>query len=80
MIADSDRFLVVHGADPAEWALRYDIEPFSKTCRHCGREISTTLPIAQGTFRGLMAPPCPCGSRSKTYCLVRSTASEPLFG
>lgn len=66
------RFLIVLGADPARWAKRYDIEPYSGTCR-CGRPVTTTIPFARGVLRGLIAPWCPCGSVSRPYCVVSAS-------
>lgn len=81
-------FLTFHGVDPVRWAKRWDLEPFTGTCRGCGAEQTTTLPIARGKLRGLAAPPCPCGHNDKTvpkgwvrsppYCVTATDGD--LFG
>lgn len=77
MIVSSDDFLVIHGQDPEAWAKKHELEPITATCRHCGRERRTTIPFAAADgIRGLMAPPCPCGSQARTYCMVR----DPRWG
>lgn len=71
------RFLIVHGMDAEKWAKRYDLEPFSHSCSKCGVMLTTTLPIALGQLRGLMAPRCDCGNQeSPVYVVVR----DPRFG
>ncbi len=68
MLAD---FLVAHGVDPAKWARRHRIEPFTVACPGCGRQKEPTLPmVASGGRYGLVAPRCPCGDPSDTYCIV----------
>jgi hypothetical protein len=53
----------------------------------CGAMLTTTIPFAQGTLRGLQAPPCVCGYHREPkgpddvvsrppYALVR----DPKFG
>jgi hypothetical protein len=72
MICSSDDFLQVHGVDPTAWAKRWELEPFKTECGDCGAEKHTTIPFAAASgIRGLIAPPCPCGSASRTYCMVR---------
>lgn len=56
------RFLRVYGADPVSWAERYGLEPFTRPCVDCGAEMTTSVAFASGPARGLIAPPCPCGS------------------
>ena len=63
-------FLALLGTDPARWARRHGIEPFTTPCDACGSPKTTTVPIARGAQRGLMAPLCECGDPSETYCLV----------
>ena len=63
-------FLVRYGGDPVRWARRHGIEPFSTACEACGSSKTTTIPIARGTQRGLLAPRCGCGDPSDTYCVV----------
>ncbi len=65
-----DGFLVVHGADADRWARRHGVEPFTTPCEPCGSVKTTTIPIARGKLRGLMAPRCECGDPSDTYCVV----------
>lgn len=70
------RYVVVHGIEPDVWAQRYDIEPFETSCPDCGALAKSSIPVAVGELRGLMVPPCPCGSRNRAYCLVR----DPKYG
>lgn len=67
---DRDRFMKVLGGDPAKWANRYGIEPFTHPCRECGLYFTTSIPIARGTLRGLIAPVCECGNADTPYCVV----------
>ena len=71
-----EKFLIVYGYPPEKWAKRFDIEPFTHACRECKRPMTTTLPFFLGQLRGLMSPPCPCGSDHQPYCVVR----DPRFG
>lgn len=73
---DRRRFLIVHGADAARWAKRFGIEPFSHPCRRCGALLTTSVPFAYKTLRGLLAPSCACGNQGTPYCMVR----DPRFG
>jgi hypothetical protein len=72
-------FFVVHGADPAAWARRHGIEPFTHPCPHCGASLATTLPFAIGTLRGLVAPTCACGNANTPYCIVRVAGHGDLL-
>jgi hypothetical protein len=63
-------FLIAHGVDPGRWARRHGIEPFTVPCDGCGQPKTTTLPIARGALRGLLAARCGCGDPSDTYCVV----------
>lgn len=65
-----DSFLVLHGGDPERWARRHGIEPLTTPCEACGSPKTTTIPIARGELRGLLAPRCGCGDPSDTYCVV----------
>lgn len=62
--------LFVHGITTAEWTRRYGVEPFSHPCSECGRVLTTTLPFAQGTLRGLEAPTCECGNERTPYAML----------
>lgn len=73
------RFLHVLGADPAAWARRYDIEPLTAPCDACGALLTTTIPIAQGTLRGLRAPTCACGHERTPWCVVRDPKAGDLL-
>lgn len=66
------KFLIVYGADPVKWAKRYDIEPFSHPCYHCGIIQTTTIPFACGRLRGLLATAHECHGemRRPPYCIV----------
>lgn len=74
-----ERFLVALGVDPKRWAERYDIEPFTHPCSKCGALLTTTLPFAMGTLRGLLAPVCACGNKNTPYGVVRDPAHGDLF-
>lgn len=52
--------LFVYGISAEAWARRYGIQPFSTPCQ-CGEILTTTLPFARGTLRGLQAPECKNG-------------------
>ena len=75
-LMNRDRFLVLLGTDPSVWARRYDIEPFREPCYVCGTELTTSVPFAFETLRGLLAPTCVCGNADTPYCVVR----DPRFG
>jgi hypothetical protein len=79
MIISSDKLVQVYGADPDRWAKRHGLEPFSCKCHDCDRTKVTTIPVAAPDgIRGLMAPPCPCGSPAKTYCIVAVSCANLL--
>ena len=54
--------------------------PFEHPCQGCGELRRTTLPFAQGTLRGLAAPPCPCGEPFAPYAVVRDPRVGDLLG
>lgn len=72
-------FLRVLGQDPQAWALRYGLEPFSHPCDSCGATMTTSIPFACGSLRGLLAPACACGNRYPPYCLVRAPGRGDLL-
>ena len=74
-----ERFLVAMGVDAKRWAARYGIEPFSLPCPVCGSGMTTEIPFAFETFRGLIAPQCCCGNEDTPYCLVRDPKHGDLF-
>lgn len=76
---DRSRFLLVFGADPKRWAVRYDLTPFITPCADCDRPLTTTVPFACGPMRGLIAPRCPCGNDKPPYCILR-VDGVGLFG
>lgn len=76
---NSDRFLMVLGADAKEWATRYDIQPFSAPCEVCGATMTTSVPFVYSSLRGLRAPRCSCGSETMPYCVVRDYRAGDLF-
>lgn len=78
MLASGCR-LLVYGVTVEAWTKRYGVEPFSHPCSKCERMCTTTIPFAQGTFRGLASPPCECGNESTPYALVRDPAFGDLF-
>jgi|SRR5688572_8121582 len=69
---DRSKWLIIHGADPEKWAKRYDIEPLSHPCYHCGVVQTTSIPFAAGTLRGLVALAHECHGvvRNPPYCIV----------
>ena len=73
------RFLVIHGADPQRWARRWDLEQYTRPCSRCGAMLTTSIPFASGTLRGLKAPPCECGNERTPYCVVRDPKHGDLF-
>ncbi len=76
----SSTFLQVYGVDPKRWALRWELEPFEAPCRLCGVTRTTTIPIARGKLRGLLAPRCACGNADAMYCVVHISGSlEAIF-
>lgn len=74
-----DHFLLVHGQDPDEWARRYGIEPFTHPCSRCDAPLTTTVPFACGSLRGLLAPACSCGNTQTPYCVVRDPKHGDLL-
>lgn len=68
---ERSRFLLVLGADPKRWAARFGIRPFTHPCGRCGRMLTTSIPFACGTFRGLISPQCLCGNDRPPYGIVR---------
>ena len=78
MDLDRTKFLLILGADPDKWADRYGLLPFSTPCIDCGQELRTTIPFAQGSLRGLIAPKCSCGSEPP-YCIVSADPNKDLF-
>ncbi len=76
----ANHFLTVHGVDCLTWAARYKIMPFTHPCSDCGRPRTTSVPFACGPLRGLMAPPCACGTKSHCYCVVRADGDDILSG
>lgn len=73
------RYVRIHGVSTCTWAKRYNIDPFSVDCPGCGARKETTIPIADGPLRGLLAPPCPCGDTSRTYALVAGPGHGDLL-
>jgi hypothetical protein len=64
------RWLIVLGVSAEEWAKRWDLEPYTRPCGTCGRELTTTIPFACDNVRGLKCPTCPCGNECTPYCVV----------
>jgi hypothetical protein len=73
------RFLRVLGMDPKRWCDRFGIAPFSQPCDSCGRTMTTSIPFACGTLRGLLAPACVCGNQYPPYCIVRAPGHGDLL-
>lgn len=71
--------LLVYGITAAAWTARYGVEAFSYPCSECGRMCTTSIPFAQGTLRGLQAPPCACGNDRTPFGMVRDPAYGDLF-
>lgn len=72
---DRSKFLRIFGADPAAWARRWDIAPFTGPCHSCGTTLTTSIPFVSGEFRGMAAPVYDCSEEFTPYCLVR----DPKF-
>lgn len=72
-------FLRILGVDAKRWAARYGIEPFAYPCRSCGTMLTTSVPFAYRTLRGLLAPPCQCGNTRTPYCVVRAPGHGDLL-
>ncbi len=66
----STRF-TIYGVPTESWAKRFGIEVFTHPCSECGTPATTTIPFAQGVYRGLQAPPCRCGNKLTPYGMVR---------
>lgn len=79
---DRDHFVFPLSADPAAWARKYDIEPFTAPCYGCGAPLTTSIPFAQGQRRGLLAPTCTCGTDAlPPLCMVTlDDAFDAFFG
>lgn len=75
---DKVRFLI-YGVTAEAWTKRYGIEAFTHPCYRCGAPCTTSIPFAQGTLRGLQAPPCVCGHEWPPYALVRDPKYGDLF-
>lgn len=71
--------LYIYGITAEEWIRRYGMEPFSYPCYHCARILTTSIPFAQGTLRGLQAPVCECGDEKTPYVIVRDPKYGDLF-
>ncbi len=69
----------VYGVTQEEWTRRFGVQPFSYPCYVCGRLLTTTIPFAQGTLRGLQAPTCECGDEKTPFALVRDARYGDLF-
>ena len=68
------------GETVESWAKRYGIEPLTCPCPRCGVDVTTTVPFAKKTLRGLVAPPCEkCGNTSTPYCMVRAAWAGDLL-
>lgn len=72
-------FLILYGVDPVRWARRWGLEPFTHPCSECGALLTTTLPFARDTLRGIIAPPCACGNTCTPYEVVRDPAHGDVF-
>ncbi len=73
------RFLRVYGINPEKWAAQHDLEQFNYPCSACGAMLTTSIPFAYETFRGLVAPKCACGNESTPYAIVRDARYGDLF-
>lgn len=72
-------FVSIPDMDPERWASRFGIEPISCACSVCGKTLTTSIPIAFESLRGLRAPICSCGNESTPYCFVRDPRVGDLF-
>jgi hypothetical protein len=71
--------LFVYGVSAEAWADYHRIQIFSHPCSECGRMLTVSRPFAQGTLRGLAAPPCECGNERTPYGMVRAEKYGDLF-
>lgn len=78
MLLGRNRFVTLPGTDPVRWAARYGIRSYTGPCHACGAMLTTSLPFAHGSLRGLVAPPCACGNTSTPYCVVRVDGGDVL--
>ena len=46
-----------------KWCETYGLTPETRPCKKCGKMITTLVPVAFGTWRGLQAPDHGCGAR-----------------
>ena len=58
------------------WCEKYDLKPITRTCRGCGKELTTTIPVATRMCRGLTSEPHGCDS---SYDLVMLKPIDPDF-
>lgn len=72
-------FLRIYGISIERWAMRHDLELYTRPCSRCGALLETSIPFATGTFRGLVAPACECGNENTPYVLVRADGHGDLF-
>lgn len=56
-----------------EWCETYGIEPVTHPCRVCGKEFTTTVPVAFGHWRGLETPHHGCKNNSAVVVSVDPT-------
>jgi hypothetical protein len=80
MIVDRAAFLRVYGTDPARWALRHGLQPFTHPCIDCGAPRTTSIPFVSGEYRGLVAETCACGNDLPPYCIVRHGGGDLTTG
>lgn len=75
--------LYVYGVTVESWTRKYGVQPFSHPCAGCGTILTTSIPFAQGTLRGLEAPECVNGCHNEAsrppYALVRDPKHGDLF-
>jgi hypothetical protein len=75
------KFLRFHGVDPVGFARRHGIVPFTHPCQECSEPLTTSIPFAAGTLRGLIAPTCHrCGCEITPYAVVRLLKAGDLLG
>jgi len=73
------RFLRIHGISAETWAQRHDLDQYARPCSRCGAMLTTSIPFASGTLRGLAAPACVCGNENTPYVVVRDARYGDLL-
>lgn len=63
-------YFIVHNVDLKKWCERYDLKPFAKKCKNCGRELSVSIPFIAKNRRGLFSKVCDCGNKNIPFTYI----------